>query len=367
MGSNMVLGSPREEADPLRQSLSAEAGDETGETGSPAPSPFLPNTSIQFAWDSTSLGALKKCPRYYQYKLIEGWSHETGIHLRWGLEFHSALEDYERSRAVGLGHDDAMHDTLRALLGRLEGWEPQPTTKGEEAKSKENLLKTVVWYLENYNPDPAETVILANGKPAVEVSFQFELDFGPQSISFDVLDPIPMSDFGKREGQKVGQLELGPKYLLCGHLDRIVRFADHTFVMDHKTTTSTPGSYYFAQYEPNNQMTLYTLASQIILGSPIKGVIIDVVQIAAGFSRFSRGFTYRTADQLEEWLENTKHWLRYAEGLAADGFWPMNDTACDKFGGCEFRGICSKSPSVRQRFLESEFERREPWNPLKAR
>lgn len=317
-----------------------------------AQSPFLPGTHIQFAWDSTSLGALKKCPRYYQYKLIEGWGNETGIHLRWGSEFHSALEDYQRSRALGIRHDDAVHDTLRALLARLSGWEPQPNSKSEELKTKENLLRSVVWYLEHYNPDPAETVILANGKPAVEVSFQFEIDVQPRA-------------FGHH--QDLLEANGTANYLLCGHLDRIVRFADHTFVMDHKTTTSTPGPYYFAQYEPNNQMTLYTLASQIILGSPIKGVIIDVVQIAAGFSRFSRGFTYRTADQLEEWLENTKHWLRYAEGLAADGFWPMNDTACDKFGGCEFRGICSKSPSVRQRFLESEFERREPWNPLKAR
>jgi hypothetical protein len=337
-----------------------EEGTDLHSEGASAPdrvqSPFLEGTNIQYAWDSTSLGALKKCPRYYQYKLVEGWTHETGIHLRWGLEFHAALEDYERSRALGIRFDDAVHDTVRALLTRLEGWEPIPRSKSEELKTKEHLLRSVVWYLEHYKEDPAETVILANGKPAVELSFQFELD-----------------DCG-RYPENDAQLALAGgdpnaliPYLLCGHLDRVVTFGGEKFVMDHKTTSTTPGAYYFDQFEPNNQMSLYALASQVILGAPIKGVMIDVVQIAVGFSRFTRGLTYRTSDQLEEWLETTKHWLRYAERLATDNYWPMNDTACDKFGGCEFKGICSKSPSVRDRFLEAGFERKEPWNPLKPR
>jgi hypothetical protein len=42
----------------------------------------------------------------------------------------------------------------------------------------------------------------------------------------------------------------------------------------------------------------------------------------------------------------------------------MNDTACDKYGGCEFREVCSKSPSVRDKFLKADFKQEEPWNPL---
>ena len=48
----------------------------------------------------------------------------------------------------------------------------------------------------------------------------------------------------------------------------------------------------------------------------------------------------------------------------------MNDTACDKFGGCKFRSICSKSPQVREQFLRSDFvklEEKDQWNPLKSR
>jgi hypothetical protein len=141
--------------------------------------------------------------------------------------------------------------------------------------------------------------------------------------------------------------------------------------MDHKTTTTTVGDYYFDQWEPHNQMTLYTLAGRIIMDAPIRGVIISAAQILLDKpNRFVRGFTYRTDDQLGEWLEDLKIHLIAAENYAAIDYWPMNDTACDKFGGCKFRQICSKSPSVREAFLKSNFIKQEPedrWNPLKSR
>lgn len=136
--------------------------------------------------------------------------------------------------------------------------------------------------------------------------------------------------------------------------------------MDRKTSGSTITSNYFDQYDPDNQMSLYTLAAKVIYQTPVKGVIIDAVQVAVGFSRFSRGFTYRTDAQIEEWLADTKHWLRLAEAYATEGYWPMNDKSCHKYGGCAFRKICSKDPSMRQKFLDSDFVTH-PWNPLEVR
>ena len=39
----------------------------------------------------------------------------------------------------------------------------------------------MVDYLIIFVDDPAQTHIMSNGKPAVELSFRFELDFGPNS------------------------------------------------------------------------------------------------------------------------------------------------------------------------------------------
>lgn len=331
-----------------------QAGPQTAEE---AQSPFLPGTNIQFAWDSTSLGYLKTCPRLYYYHMIEGWQTKgEAIHLRFGIEYHQALHDYETFKAEGMDHDRSVQQTVYMILERTFDWDPDPTTASEELKTKEHLVRTVIWYLDKFEDDPAQTYIMENGKPALEVSFRFELDYGPNEVDFT-------GDY------KYGDIG-GHRYLLCGHLDRIVTFSDEFFVMDRKTTTSTPSAYYFNQFEPNNQMTLYTLASQVIFQTPIKGVIIDAAQIAVGFSRFTRSLTYRTKDQIDEWMVDLRYWLAKAEEYAMANYWPMNDMSCDKYGGCRFRTICSKSPQVRGQFLKSNFVKQEPedrWNPLRAR
>lgn len=336
------------------------------------PSPFLEGTAIMYAWDSTSLGALKRCPRLYQLSIIEGWrAKNTSFHLEFGIFYTEALESYEKWREVQkVSHDEALHEVVYETLnktwfegdlicinghdrcdgGAFEGCpycerEPgHPWTTDDSNKNRYTLLRSIIWKLDEFQNDPAETVVAEDGTPLVERSFSFELDWGPEGAQ--VIQP----------------------YLLCGHLDRVVSFIDQIFVSDNKTTKSTVGDYYFDQYEPNNQMSLYTLAGKIVFSAPISGVMIDAAQIAVGFTRFARGLTYRTQAQLDEWVHDLRYWLRQAEGYATDGYWPMNDTACFN---CEFNRhgakICAKDPSVRQSFLESHFTQEEPWNPLLKR
>jgi PD-(D/E)XK nuclease superfamily len=312
-----------------------------------AESPFIPGTSIQYAWDSTCLGAFKKCPRYYQYKHIEGWQTlEESVHLRFGQLYHSCLQNYDVARNAGDEHEDAMRKAVRQLLVDMQGWDPD-----HGIKTRDTLMRTAIWYMDEFQMDTAKTVELANGKSAVEVSFKFELDFGP-----DWQEPTDDTNSRFRS------------YLLCGHLDRIVLFNDELFVMDRKTTKfSLPSAYYFNSFEPDNQMSLYSVAGQLVLGNVIKGIIIDAAQVAVGFSKFVRGFTHRSQEQLGEWLVDLRHWLELAERYAVAGYWPQNDSSCDKYGGCEFRKICSLSPSARKRFLPSSHKKEELWNPLKPR
>lgn len=330
-------------------------------------SPFLPGTNIQFAWDSTCLGLIKTCPRLYQYTMIDGWAaKDTSVHLRFGIEYHQALQEYDVSRANGISHEDAIHDVTRELLTRTFDWHVDTTTKAGKYKNRNTLVTLVLDYLDHYSTDPAKTYIKSDGTPAVELSFRFELDFGPEAGDGKRV----LWDDEFKEGEVITHTFAQP-YLLCGHLDRVVDFNDQLLVLDHKTTVTTPSPYYFAQYEPNNQMTLYTLAGQVVLNTPIKGVIISAAQICLETpNKFIRGFTYRTPDQLTEWLEDLRQHLANAEHYATNNYWPMNDTACDKFGGCKFRGVCSKSPDVREMFLKTDFIKlplEDRWNPLKSR
>lgn len=317
-------------------------------TPSPFPaSPFIPGTKIQYAWDSTSLGYLKTCPKLYYYHMIEGWQpKDESLHLRFGLEYHAAIHDYEKLRASGTEFEEAMRETIRALLIRIREWDPDPTLPAYEYKNKNTLLHLVVCYLDEFRDDPCETFVFDNGRPAVEQSFRFELDWGP-----DCMQNQP--------------------YVLCGHLDRVVTFADSLFVLDHKTTTTTPSDYYFNQYTPNNQMTVYTFAGKVVLDSPVAGVIVEAAQVLKEKPfKFVRRPTYRNDEVIDEWLDDLEWHLANAEGFAIANHWPMNDMACDKYGGCRFREVCSKSPAIREKYLKADFiqlPEDERWNPLRTR
>jgi hypothetical protein len=314
-------------------------------------SPFLPGTHIQYAWDSTSLGYIKTCPRLYYYQMIQGWQpKDQSVHLRFGIEYAHAQNAYQVYRHNGDNHSEALHKVVKELLLRTGDWDSD-----NPYKNRKTLTRTVIWYLEKFQHDTTKTLELADGKISSELSFRFQLDWGPKDGINTIVGDEVATEFAPQP------------YLLCGHLDRVVTFNDEIFVMDQKTTKTTPGSYYFDQYEPENQMSLYTLAGQILFDTPIRGVIIDVAQVAINFSHFERGFTYRNSDQIDEWVNDLHFWFALAENFAKANYWPMNDKACGMYGGCKFREICSKSPSVRERFLSGNFVKGEPWNPLKVR
>jgi hypothetical protein len=323
-------------------------------------SPFLPGTKIQYAWDSTSLGYLKTCPRLYQYHMIEGWvPKDESIHLRFGQEYHAAIQDYEGYRAGGMTFADAVRATVQQLLIRIRDWDPDPMLKAFANKNKDQLLHLVIAYLDEYHDDACKTLILDNGFPAVELSFRFQLDWGP-SASKEPVDNDEETIWPSPQ-----------PYLLCGHLDRVVNFADSLFVLDHKTATNTPTDYYFAQFSPNNQMTLYSFAGKVVLDAPIAGVIIEAAQVTIDKPmKFERRPTYRSDEVIDEWLDDLEYHLANAEAFAQANYWPMNDTACGNYGGCRFREVCSRPKAVREKFLKSDFTQLpegERWNPLKSR
>lgn len=314
---------------------------------SEAQSPFIAGTNIQFAWDATSLTLVKECARKYYYSMICGWSPRgESIHLKFGIILHKALETHAKLVAQGISYDDALDQVVSLVLN--ETWERLDTPEGlverpwdsmDSYKNRDTLVRSVVWWLEHYRNDPAKVFILDSGAAACELSFKMEMPF--QGVD-------------------------GDDYLYCGHMDRVVTYGEDLFIMDHKTTKTTPGAYYFHQYNPHTQMSGYTAAGKIIYDMPISGVIIDAIQIAVGFTAFSRGITTRSAGQINEFLDNTVSWFKVAQRYAEEDTWPMNESSCNNYGECPFRKVCSQDAAVRDKFLETYFEKRQ-WNPLEER
>lgn len=310
-----------------------------------APSPFFAGTSLQFAWDQTSLGLLMECPRKYQLSILEQWTPKgKSHHLTFGGRFADAMQHYHMALAAGKDHEEALDivvaQALRDTWLRTEDDpEGQPWGSGDTKKNRFTLIRSIVWYFEQYKDDAMKTVILPNGDPAVELLFTFDSGItGPS----------------------------GSNYLFTGHIDRLVDFDGTKFVLDNKTTGGALGSYYFSQYDLDNQMSQYTLAGRVCYNVPVKGVVIDAAQIMVGFTAFGRSITTRSQAQLDEWHGNAESWIRLAERFADSGKYPMNLKSCNNYGGCAFRSICGSDPAIRKNMLETHFEKR-VWNPLDVR
>jgi len=299
--------------------------------------------TVQFAWDNTSLSALEKCPRYYKLAIIDGWvPRSESAHLTFGLCYHNALEVYDHKRADGMDHAAATVEAVRACLRSTWSRElNRPWSSDIPEKNRFTLVRTVVWYLDQFKDDPLKTIILANGKPAVELSFRFEVP--------GMTAPT------------------GEQILLTGHLDRVASMGKDLYIVDRKTSkNSIEGQDYFDKYSPDSQMSQYDFAGRVIYNLPIQGVIIDAAQVLVTLSRFRRGMVPRTDSLRREYFQTTKHFIRQAFTYSEMNWWPMNYQSCGLYGGCVFRKICGKSPEVRDSWLSATFKKR-VWDPLKVR
>lgn len=301
---------------------------------------------VQYVWDATSLTIAEECYQKYQYKMIEGWQNEAkSFHLRFGSHYATALEHYYKHRALGADTHEALELVIdEALQDTWDDYEYEenvpvpnsgyPWLSGDNAKTRENLIRSIIWYVDQFEFEDIKVVILEGGAPAVEHSFTLPVDDGIN---------------------------------LAGHLDRLVDYSNGNYVMDQKTTGSTISQYFFNQFSPHMQMSLYTFAGKAIFHTPVKGVIIDAAQIAVGFTRFERGFTFRTDSQLNEWYDDTMHLIEDIRHHTRENHFPKKLSSCGNYGGCEFRAVCSRSPEVRKNFLAADFKPGWVWDPLLRR
>ena len=309
----------------------------------PRPGLFSTTTpNFPVVWDSTMLGLFKECGRKFQFQILLGKSTKgQNIHLTFGLLYHAGLERYDHARAAGASHDAGVLAMVRFALnasgsrdaeGTWSSWE-----SGDSYKNRYTLIRSLVWYVEENLYSAYQTVILANGKPAVELSFKF--------AAFTV------------EGEPIS---------LAGHMDKLVSNRGETFVADHKTTKSALTPNFYNQFTPHNQFTLYTIAGKVTLGRPTQGVLVNAASILVNGTRFGTRPIPRPPAVLDEWLEETQWWIAQARAMAVANHWPGNDKSCNNYGGCAFAKVCGVSPSHRDAWLRDDFAEWS-WNPLESR
>jgi len=292
---------------------------------------------VQVYWDATSLELFQTCPRKYQLQMLESLRMANkSVHLVFGGIYASSLELFYNLRADGQSIEEALHTVVHAAL-RASWKDGKPLDFDHSAKTRFNLIRSIVWYIDQFAEESVSgitTYHLASGKAAVELSFS---------------------------------LEMTDSIIWCGHIDRVVEYAGDLWWMDQKTTGSTISPRFFDQFKPHNQFYGYTWAGQTILGKPMRGGIIDGAQIAVGFTRFERSPITVTQDQLSEWFDNTLWTIEQAQQATREYRFPMNLASCGNYGGCPYRQLCARSPSIRNKFIEGDYVHEQPWEPAVPR
>lgn len=293
---------------------------------------------LQTLWDSTSLGLLKECPFKYFLQIICALRPKhTADPLVFGTAFHRAMQIYHYRRAESIPHNEALNAALDAGIQAYTDRDGNLHQAVKKERGFYALCRAIVWHLDHFNQngfkdDPARTLILANGKPAAELSFRFY---------FCTVD--------------------GVDFFLAGHFDHLVEFSGRNYVKDYKTSASL-GPKFFQQFNPDNQMSIYILGGQVVLGQPVAGAIVDGIQVGVHFNRFERGIVTMSPSNIEEFRSDTEMWIKTASMYAEAGHYPKNEKSCDKYGGCPFLEVCKAPPSLREGLINTKF-RQEVWDP----
>jgi hypothetical protein len=371
---------------------------------------IIPGTTLQWCYDSTSLTLLQGCLRKYNFRLLQGYQpRELPPPLSWGRDFHTCKETYHKCIASGLDHETSVLRT--AKLAMLLG---ERLLSLDTSRTKETLVRSVVWYLEEYRDDPLKTALLPDGSPAVELSFMlpvFDLEVGPT----DELPPLSLTDILNeldysptphqlieivRGGRKLfgklipGKMEFHAEHFdacleafysitvhFSGHIDRVVHFGDEVFVTDYKSSKYALTSDWIRGFDRSIQFMGYYTAAQImsslpntVFPSPPAGVIVDGLQLGVTFTRFARFPLRYYPSTAEEFLQNFEALVRCkAEPAARLGLYPFeSESECNHFrrrdgtGGCEFRRVCNLPAPAREQELKKGFLK-STWDPSQSR
>lgn len=272
-------------------------------------------TSPRTDFDFTILSTFSLCPRKYHYRFNLGRVLKTPqTAADFGGAIHKALDSW---------YTDT--DTDKAVALFKETYAEQPDVDGKRTHAMgEWIIRN---YALTYADQPWELV-------ATEKAFE-----------------VPLDDTGETT--------------FIGRIDKIIRWNNVLWVVDHKTTSSL-GPTYVRMIEPNAQFTGYTVAARL-LGYDVKGIILDALLVAKGLLDSSRRGrltptlrydSYRTEEALAEWevefIELTSE-IKAADATFCYSPKGMFNGGCTYYGECPYRQVCCEDSDLRARLLEADY------------
>ena len=294
------------------------------------------------ALDSTMLSAYKNCPTSFKNAHIRQLKLQgQSIHLHAGGTFASGLEAGRRAFYIeGKGQKEAELIGLAALEQAYGDFEcPQGSVK-----TLDRMLGALEFYYENYpfSTDPAQVARLSPGVWGVEFSFAIPLPF---------LHP-----------------DTGNPLLFAGRADAVVNYANGLYILDEKTTSQL-GPSWSRQWDLRSQFTAYAWALRH-LGLTPAGSIVRGISILAESKTGKPKKLYETQRaivgqpqwKIDRWEKEMHRTVsQMLTDYKKDDFGYDLGDACNSYGGCSFKTLCSNKDQ--EPWVKTFYEKNE-WSPL---
>lgn len=283
----------------------------------------------QTVYDPSSIAAAMACRQSYKYNVRDKLTRiktdpRMAMPRSWGTFWHAGIEKYETLIFEGASPEDAIQEGMIVAAREYKAMPLRNEPSDESARNLDTLMRALVWYYLKYKDDKLKTLMLPNGKPALETRFEV---------------PLP-----------------GTKWRISGRIDRVVvDDMGYIYPMDHKTTIKTideerPDEF-FQMYNPNVQFPTYYWGLRSFLGTNVRGVIVNACQTAVRFTRYGRYLIQYTETQLDEYMAE---FIKLFEQLDRGDF-GRNPSSCDMYGGCQYRPLCSVPPEVRATIIDEQY------------
>jgi len=264
--------------------------------------------------DSSKLNDFQKCPRYFFFRHILGWtSDQPNIHLEFGTAIHLGMEKLMEGltnshypiECVRQAIDAFKNHYLKHFSIEEEGqWSPKNLSNGSLALEQ---------YCEHYN-----------GSENFEVLYT------------EVAGSVPISEYE----------------FLHFKMDTICRGAEGIFSIDHKTS-SRDSTQWRRQFDLSLQMSAYTHALKCIFpNEPVFGMKVNGILLRKTGNGFIRLPIQKNDEHLLSWLFDIQYILKELdwnfdqlmeckEGDQILESFPRRTDSCTQYGVCPYLDLCA--------------------------
>lgn len=314
-------------------------------------------------YDNFTLSVYQECPRKFQYRILKGLvskrqhrALDFGIALHLGLaswyEFPETLDDAQRKEyfeeinklatlAALAEVPSVIYSTVEspsleirrefAIKKALAVLPPLPAFAPDDRRTHTLLEALLNAYFEKYRHEQFKVV-------AVEKNFVFVLSDGN---------------------------------LYSGIIDLIIKdLQGEVRPFEHKTTYSLTN--FDRNFTPNQQVTGYSKGLRDLLFSETVSDLITINAIAVprredntvkptDFGRFD---VKREESQIQEFEADAVETIASMKRDLEKGYFRHNTTACNKFGGCPYKRICSRPRGLEREATAQTYYDQKHWDPL---